>query len=348
MARAKTKAEAPAKQINPLVDNFLRFLLLVTLLRQLRFCMDTYETNPDQIKVFGLSFLITIVAIVVSKRLFGLLGTYISSRKEGDPLSNITVLKKFEDQGWQLVIHVTMAVWEIYLVSEGPAAAWWADPKTIGCPGTYTISKPIENFVLLQLAIWLVTGFSCTFFEERRKDYLEMMLHHILTNLLIGTAIINGEHAFAILILLVHDLSDVLVDFLKLSNYLKLEGPKCYFISEILFATLVFGVWPYFRLFLYPYIVIQGEFLGYQEKCSDWNDGVATFDITKVEVWISSRCFLCMALASLHVFWWFLFIRILYSIVVGGKVGSEAVGEKLEGDSSSGSSREEESSKKWN
>ena len=156
-------------------------------------------------------------------------------------------MNKWEDQGWQFGIHVTMTAYEMYLISQQPAAGWWADAATIACPGENTTSRELELFILLQLSIWLVTGFSCTLFEERRKDYVEMMIHHIITNLLIGTAIIKGEHPFALLILFVHDSSDILVDFLKMSNYLKLEGRKYFFVSEISFVTLVFAVWPYCR-----------------------------------------------------------------------------------------------------
>jgi ceramide synthetase len=143
-----------------------------------------------------------------------------------------------------------MTVCEVYLLSYGEGRKWFQDYDSVGCPDDYDISWELENFVLLQLTIWLVTGFSCTFFEERRKDYLEMMFHHVLTNLIIGTAIVNKEHGWALLILFVHDSSDVLVDTLKLSNYMKYEGPKYFFLSEICFVTLVYCVWPLCRMYV--------------------------------------------------------------------------------------------------
>jgi ceramide synthetase len=339
MAQPSSKKRPPAdpdlaiKPINPYLDFILRFLLFLELARQIYYCYTTRQSNPNQLLNFGICFVITIIAIYLSKKIFKSLGKYLSSLKPDDPLSNEITLHKFEDQGWQWVIHVTMSLCELYLLSYGDGHKWWNDFKSIGCPGEYAITWEIENFVLLQLAIWLVTGFSCTFFEARRKDYLEMMIHHILTNLLIGTAIVNGEHAFALLILWVHDSSDVLVDTLKLSNYLKLEDSQYCYISEICFVTLVYGVWPYCRMYMYPKIVLEGEFEGYQEKCmGDASPGTSTYDLTVVPTWISFRCFLCMLLCGLHWFWWILFNKIAFSIVKGGKKGSEAGNEHVEGD----------------
>ena len=325
-------ADTAVKPISPMLDLVLRLGLLASLFRQLYYCYTSYDTNPDQLFYFVSFFALTCLCIAVSKRVFNAFGKRVSSLKPDNPLKDPSTMTKFEDQGWQWTIHVCMTICEVYLVSYGDGRMWLMNYKSIGCPGEYDVPKEIELFVLLQLSIWLVTGLSCTYLECRRKDYVEMMLHHVLTNVLIGTAIVNEEHAFALLILLVHDSSDILVDTLKLSNYLKLEGSKyCYF-SEICFVTLVYGVWPYARMWTYPMIVLQGEFEGYQEKCSSLNNGVATYDLHKVESWIYIRCFLCMLLCSLHWFWWILFNRITYSIIKGGKKGSEAGDDEYEGE----------------
>jgi len=109
------------------------------------------------------------------------------------------------------------------------AEGWWKDPQTVGCPGEYEIPPELRHFLLLQNTIWLVTGLSCKFFEERRKDYIEMMIHHCITCWLIITAIQHGEHGFALLTLVVHDISDVWIDILKMSNYMKMEERHGYF-----------------------------------------------------------------------------------------------------------------------
>ena len=78
--------------------------------------------------------------------------------------------------------------------AEDPAAdpnpQWWQDPGTcfVNCPQEHhtreddpaALSSEMRLFYVLQLAIWMWTGFSCKWLEERRKDYVEMMLHHVL------------------------------------------------------------------------------------------------------------------------------------------------------------------------
>jgi ceramide synthetase len=73
-----------------------------------------------------------------------------------------------------------------------------------------------------------VQGISCKWFEERRKDYIEMMCHHILTVALILTAQINGETAMGMVVLAVHDTSDVFLDLMKMANYLKVRRPPAF------------------------------------------------------------------------------------------------------------------------
>ena len=79
----------------------------------------------------------------------------------------------------------------------------------------------MKLFYCVQIAIWTWTGFSCKYLEERRKDYVEMMLHHCVTIALMLFSQINNQHAIGLVVVFCHDLSDVFLDLMKMSNYLK-------------------------------------------------------------------------------------------------------------------------------
>lgn len=49
--------------------------------------------------------------------------------------------------------------------------------------------------------------------------------------------------------LLVHDISDITVDLLKLFNYLDISGARHLFLTEIIFIINL-GMWIYWRLYV--------------------------------------------------------------------------------------------------
>lgn len=68
---------------------------------------------------------------------------------------------------------------------------------------------------------------------------------------------------FGLLVLYVHDISDIMIDLLKLTNYLKLDSERGVPLVEPVFVTNLI-TWVYFRMYLLPYtIVYQGAYQGF-------------------------------------------------------------------------------------
>jgi len=55
--------------------------------------------------------------------------------------------------------------------------------------------------------------------EERRKDYVEMMLHHVLTVWLILNSFVANELPIGLVVLACHDISDVALDLMKMVTH---------------------------------------------------------------------------------------------------------------------------------
>lgn len=87
--------------------------------------------------------------------------------------ANKTNRRKFSDQTWQLVIHLSMTALEMYVLSD---EEWYSRPST--CFSEYDPTRVEKMSVLLlyiiQLAIWIITCFSHHFLEARHKDFYLM------------------------------------------------------------------------------------------------------------------------------------------------------------------------------
>ena len=127
-----------------------------------------------------------------------------------DPLARSDRMRKFQDQSWQLCVHVSFSCWAVFLLRD---VDWWSTPAAtfVPCPHLQQHSAALHAFYLMQAAVWMWTGISAKLLEvqrrpveprvctalgrllgwfcfvaaaapqERRKDYLEMLTHHVVT-----------------------------------------------------------------------------------------------------------------------------------------------------------------------
>ena len=186
----------------------------------------------------------------------------------GDPLSKQRTMHKFQDQMWQLFIHSSMTAFELYILFIEDGGVWRKEER-IGVlrheyasywtphPYSQANNTSMHLFYLVQLAIWIDTCFSHCFIEERHKDYVMMYVHHLVTILLVWASYSNNYMRVGVVILLLHDFSDIFLDLLKICNYLKLEGRKGCFLLEFTYACNML-MWAYLRLYIFPVRVVWG------------------------------------------------------------------------------------------
>ena len=104
------------------------------------------------------------------------------------PLSGPIQLKKWTEQSWQLFLHVAFAALEWRILAQEP---WHADPATCWSPHPYEQARTghrsdLTLLYLAQLAVWVYTCVVHRFFDERRKDYFVLYVHHLVTIMLVG------------------------------------------------------------------------------------------------------------------------------------------------------------------
>lgn len=252
---------------------------------------------------------------------------------DSDSLSGPIQMKKWTEQSWQLFVHASFALLEGYILSGEP---WYDQPATCWIPHPYEqlkgFRKDLVVVYMAQLSIWIYTCVIHRFFDERRKDYYVMYVHHIATIALVACSFSVGYLRIGILVLWVHDVSDIFIDLLKMTNYLKLDGPKGWFGSEIAYvASLV--AWVYWRLYRYPFRVLRGSWLepywlhAPQPRVNDGMWGAMQFDLP---LWIELNGLLFLLL-GLHIYWFKLLLGVGWRIITEST--REASRQGYEGDS---------------
>jgi hypothetical protein len=108
-----------------------------------------------------------------------------------------------------------------------------------------------------------------------------------------------------------------------MANYAGLDADAGYYITEVVFI-LQLGTWAFARLYIYPFMVVIPA----------WNC-VGPFSSTLVQEWgLKLMCAFLTFLVVLHIWWYFLFCRILYRLVTS-ESAHDAGREEYEGDSHS-------------
>ena len=105
------------------------------------------RSNPAHTAEFLGYTAATVVAIPTCKELFTALGARIGMPAN---LAKPRNLRKFADQSWQLVIHVTMTLVELWLLARPSVAwRWWHEP---GAPlSTWDPRDQDDNHTMMQI-----------------------------------------------------------------------------------------------------------------------------------------------------------------------------------------------------
>jgi len=252
-------------------------------------------------------------------------GTVLAREPFNDPLQVIGMktrtkhLVKFKSQTWQLVIHSAMVIVELNVINsmlgEQSGADLFAEPWRMAYMSD-PIPPLLEMLYIFQMAVWIITGFFHVFVFEQQSDYLVMLGHHVATIGLLGISWQHGYARYGLLVLYVHDISDIVIDLLKMTNYLKLEDMSGMFLTEICFVTNLF-TWAYYRLYILPvFIVYNGCWKSM--ACASGFIYQAGGDVAKFVAIFQADKGLCYAEQD---------IKVLENLAIHGKNFAESVGD---------------------
>jgi ceramide synthetase len=226
---------------------------------------------------------------------------------------------KFCDQGWQLVLHaISVAIELPTLLSEGILADI---PKCwIPCPVEQTCPPLLQFAYFFVLSAYTFAGFQHRFFSPRKRDYYVMFGHHIATCALITGSYVARGYRIGLVVMFVHDLSDILLDITQLMNHAKMEGAQYCFVTEISFVCAMIG-WFVSRIYYLPVKIIGNILTEAHKLCALKYPGQAWKypKCERVPFWHGGIILLSL-LVVMHTWWFYLGCKILVKVALNDGV----------------------------
>ncbi|XP_008949457.3 ceramide synthase 5 isoform X2 [Pan paniscus] len=207
-----------------------------------------YQAQPNAIleKVF-----ISITKYPDKKRLEGLskqldwnvrkIQCWFRHRRNQDKPPTLT---KFCESMWRFTFYLCIFYYGIRFLWSSP---WFWDIRQ--CWHNYPfqpLSSGLYYYYIMELAFYWSLMFS-QFTDIKRKDFLIMFVHHLVTIGLISFSYINNMVRVGTLIMCLHDVSDFLLEAAKLANYAKYQRlcDTLFVIFSAVFMVTRLGIYPF-------------------------------------------------------------------------------------------------------
>ena len=205
-----------------------------------------------------------------------------------------------------------------------PSAQWWTGgPSTRGGDARMTMRNDFRVFYLLYCARY-IAGLISVFMEHKRKDFLEMVIHHLATALLVAASYYAGCNRIGGVVMVLLDVGDPPLHIAKVCRYLAIDanqkevngkyqtGADVWF---VIFA-IIFAVT---RVGMYPYCVWSASV----EAGQVWGNVANTNDLLLLPYHAPPE-FICVVLLVilmlLQFFWFGLLLKAAWGMIVLGKV----------------------------
>ncbi|KAF2962790.1 hypothetical protein GQX73_g10784 [Xylaria multiplex] len=215
---------------------------------------------------------------------------------------------RFNEQAYVAIYTGIMGPLGLYVTYHSPT--WYF--STVGMYSGYphkTHPAVTKFYYLLQAAFWVQQALVMVFgLETRRRDFKELVVHHIVTISLIALSYRFHFTMMGVLIYVTHDISDFFLATSKSLNYVDshLQGP---------YFTLCIIIWVYLRHYINLKILfsILTEFRTIGPYILDWEAEQYKCEISNVITFV-----LLAALQALNLFWLYCLLRNAYRFVVLG------------------------------
>lgn len=156
-------------------------------------------------------------------------------------------LQKFAEAGWFFVYYLPIFCWGLSAVLRYELS--FPMEQIFANYPQETMSFEVKVYILVQYSFYFHALFVVGVLETRRKDYVEMCVHHVATIALMSMARATLWLNIAVTILVLHDFSDIFLYLAKVLNY-------CQFDNVTTLAFAIFAVsFAVARLFYFPCVI---------------------------------------------------------------------------------------------
>ncbi|CAH0478956.1 unnamed protein product [Peronospora belbahrii] len=255
--------------------------------------------TATEMKIFVLRFLnfklIQICRILTIAKPIGRLVLSPSKRVQADRVERFaTVLFKF-------IYFTVITVVGYFIIRD---EKWF--PPVLGGKGViresyWNLNKApsfaLKYYYCLQLGYHFHSLLYMLFFSPMRNDFVEMLLHHLVTIILIGGSHLVNYCAMGSLVTFTHDIGDVTAYAIKSV----VDTGNTPLVVVMYFVLLL--SWAYTRLYVYPFHLLYNVIVVSRE-----------LDPHMVSIFLHPGCALMSMLMVLHVYWYGLFLVMGYTL----------------------------------
>jgi len=173
--------------------------------------------------------------------------------------------QKFRDKlienMWYCVYYPIMMGFAWYILQGESFFPWNAAGFWTGFPNySDWATRPLQYFYyLFQLGFYVQGMYALLAFETKRKDFIELCVHHLVTIMLILFSYCGSQHRIGLNVLIIHDLSDIILYSVKVFHYLDKYGrrPSAVLLALVNGGFVVFaGAFAYSRNYIFPRFVV--------------------------------------------------------------------------------------------
>eukprot|EP00727_Mastigamoeba_balamuthi_P013638 m51a1_g8898 hypothetical protein (336) ;mRNA; f:714293-715980 len=203
--------------------------------------------------------------------------------------------------GWLVLVDKPWAPASVVWGASGSVDECWSDLLAWAPPASVRAYYALGlGHSLHQMYHQLASG-------ERRRDFAEMMAHHVATVLLVGLSWAFGYARIGTLVLLLHDASDILVCAGRVANEAMPTSRSVWVFVAMNLA------WVYARLWAFPFVLIRSTTFDAPRIAAA--QGVA---VEGSGYWAFNA--MLWLLLALHAFWFSMFVRMGVTVALKGSV----------------------------
>jgi len=230
---------------------------------------------------------------------------YIPINSEQQPKDRAKAISKFVCSGWEAVFYTLSASFGLFVLAQEEWTIWPSTNFWVDWP-LQPFSPLFQSYYLVGLAFYTQALLSLLLLDEPRSDYVEYLLHHLVTVFLIAASFYTRIQRYGLIILLLHDIGDVFMNWAKVFKYMGPAWDTPCTVSFITFAVLFFLT----RLVFLPLTVIPSGYweamqLGYDSAGVHIVPGFSAMNVALV------------ILQLLHVFWFYLVLKVVKKFLRG-------------------------------
>ncbi|KAH9474447.1 Sphingosine N-acyltransferase lac1 [Psilocybe cubensis] len=233
------------------------------------------------------------------------------SLKVGRPLANYFRLRReskvdrFAEQTYAFLYFMVFGAWGYRVMTQLPTYWYRTDEFWKGYP-EWALKPELKRYYLMQFAYWwqqllvLVLGL-----EKPRKDYWELVAHHLVTIWLVGWSYIVNLTFIGNAVFMSMDIPDSFFAFSKLLNYIQWNTAKVYSFG------IFYVIWSYFRHYL-NLRILWSVWFEIPTLVPSWSQNWNPSEGIYMPRWMHFQVFLpLLILQFLNLFWYYLINKVL-------------------------------------